>query len=416
MSQKTRDHEQTGIESSDLEAQRWAEANGHEVIAVVADFKTGRSGLESRPNLRPWVTDPEKLVMYDGLLALNVDRLTRGNREETAELERWAREHNKALMITGMDAKFPSEGTEGIFWDLMLRQAHQEWLNTSERYRRMHRYLRDQGRLVGRPPWGYDVVDAEGGHKTIEPNELGRKYIPEIFERCVSGESLRSLARWLNDECVPPPNAAMWNSTSLNKIIRSPTYTGTRREQDPQTKKFGRVILRCEALVDPVTFRMADKAIKNRPKRGPLNNEGKALLAGILFCAGCGGPMYRNHKPGSGRRSLYYCVGVYPARTSKCKFTVRCEELDATVDDYIAQLNLPILRQTVVPGRDYQDEIDEIEQKIVDLSLEDMDDDAADAQLHELRAERRRLRALEPEPDHVELLPWTRHTRSGGSV
>jgi hypothetical protein len=126
--------------------------------------------------------------------------------------------------------------------------------------------------------------------------------------------------------------------------------------------------------------------------------------------------MYRNHRPGSGKTPYYYCVGAYPARTSTCKLTVRCEELEAAVDDYIAQLNLPIMKQAIVPGRDYHDEIDEIEQKIVDLSLEDLDDDTADARLHELRAERRRLRALEPEPDHVELLTldetyaerWTR--------
>jgi hypothetical protein len=44
---------------------RWAEQQGHEVVAVVADHKSGRSGLTARPKLRPWVTEPDKLVRYD---------------------------------------------------------------------------------------------------------------------------------------------------------------------------------------------------------------------------------------------------------------------------------------------------------------------------------------------------------------
>ena len=59
----------------------------------------------------------------------------------------------------------------------------------------------------------------------------------------------------------------------------------------------------------------------------------------------------------------------------------------------------------VVPGQDYRDEIDDIEQKISDLALQDLDDDDFAARMAELRAERRRLKSLKPEADRVELVP-----------
>ncbi len=406
LSQKAKDREQTGIETSDLEAQRWAQEHGHEIVETVADTKSGTTAMWARPNLRAWVTEPDKLVMFDGILAYKSDRLSRAEWSDEIQIRLWAQENGKELFIVSPSLHWPpANQAEQLSWEIFASQAHEEWKNTSERYRRMQHYLRSQGKLVGRPPFGYDVTEAEGGHKTIVPNELGRKYVPEIYARCIAGESLRTIASWLDSEGVKPPNSTAWNPNSVGKIIRSPTYTGRRAEQDPVTKEFGRTILRCVPLVDTATWRRAAEALTNRPKRGPMNNADKALLSGILFCAGCGGPMYRNHKPGGRKIPYYYCVGAYPVRKSACKFTVTCGALDAAVDDFFVSLNMPIMERAVVPGRDYWDEIEEIEQKISDLALQDLDEDDFAARMAALRAERKRLKSLKPEPDRVELVP-----------
>jgi site-specific DNA recombinase len=419
LSQKARNREQTGIESSDLEAQRWAQEHGHEIVETVADTKSGTTAMWARPNLKPWITEPDKLIQYDGIVAYKSDRLSRAEWSDEIQIRLWAQEHGKELFIISPALHWPpANQAEQLSWEIFASQAHEEWKNTSERYRRMQRYLKDQGKLVGRPPFGYMIVEAEGGHKTIAPSELGRKYVPEIFARCIAGDSLQTIANWLDSEGVKPQNSSSWNNQSIRKILLSPTYTGRRAEQDKKTGEFGRVILRCEPLVDTTTWRRAAEALANRPKRGPMRNEDKALLSGVLFCAGCGGPMYRNHKPGGRKVSYYYCVGAYPKRRSDCHLTVRCDAMDAAVDDFIAQLNLPIMQQAVVPGRDYRDEIEEIEHQISDLALRDLDEDDFDVRMAELRAERRRLKNLKPEPDRIDLVPvgetyaarWARHS------
>lgn len=43
---------QTGLDSQEQEAVRWAEQQGHEIVEVVKDHKTGKSHLWDRPNLK----------------------------------------------------------------------------------------------------------------------------------------------------------------------------------------------------------------------------------------------------------------------------------------------------------------------------------------------------------------------------
>ena len=63
---------------------------GHTVVAVVADRRSGTVPPWKRPNLKEWVTDPAKLVLYDGVLGPVFDRLTRGDNKSTNEIEQWA--------------------------------------------------------------------------------------------------------------------------------------------------------------------------------------------------------------------------------------------------------------------------------------------------------------------------------------
>jgi resolvase-like protein len=100
---------QTGLDSQDAESTRWAERAGHAVVHIAADRKSGTSQPWDRPNLRPWVTEPEKLAQYDGVLAYRLDRLSRGDNASTNAIEQWAHDHGKQLLtVDGLT--FPCEG------------------------------------------------------------------------------------------------------------------------------------------------------------------------------------------------------------------------------------------------------------------------------------------------------------------
>ena len=63
--------------------------------------------------------------------------------------------------------------------------------------------IHDNGALHGRPPWGYQVV-GDKLHKQLVPTDLGRMYVPKIFQMVIDGDSLRTIARWLESENVYP--------------------------------------------------------------------------------------------------------------------------------------------------------------------------------------------------------------------
>jgi len=312
LSRKRSDVDQTGLDSQERVAVRWAKDHGHTVVVVVADYKSGRAGLEARKNLKPWVTDPEKLAQYDAILALKVDRLTRGDREETAKLEQWARDNHKALLFTEADVRFPAEGNDGIRWDIYLRMAHQEWLNISERYKRMQDHKREIGSAVGRCPWGFSIeygVNADGDKiKLFMPDEIGRRWVPAIYQAVIDGMSIRDIAAWLDRENVPTMNGRRWGESYVAQLVGNPVYYGQRRNAGN---------LETEALVEHSVWQAAQAALAARAKPGrSAVRRPKALLSPVCGNPECDAtgehpsPMYRVSD--SRGHDCYWCAGRSP--------------------------------------------------------------------------------------------------------
>lgn len=387
LSRKAHDRDQTGFDSQEAESVRWAETRGHTVVAVVADIKSGRSGLEARANLKPWVTEPGKLGLYDGIVALKVDRLTRGDREETAKLEQWARDHGKSLWIAGADVHFPSEGTDGIQWDLMLRMAHQEWLNTSERYTRMHRTLKGKGSLVGKPPFGYRVVKRDG-IKTLEPDPIEAQIINDaanwylvgvlsLDDICDRLNAAERLPRRMRDGRQP-----QWSATKLSRLLRNETMVGRRTDAE------GRTLLRVEPILSRATWRAVNDRMDTRSvRKGVVQSSARAMLTSIIRCAEHGRPMYVNGSTVKG----------YSCRVKGCGLFFPVERADLRVDEMMRDDNRRDFTEVIIPADDHADEIADVRRDMREaLDADDFDTLAA------LRSELERLKALPVTPARVE--------------
>ncbi len=388
-----------GLETQDLGARAWAEREGHTIVDIAADTKSGTVAPMDRKHLRPWVTDPARMAMYDGLLALKTDRLSRGTQEDFTRIENWATEHGKALVIAD-GPQYPARNDSGYWqWAAEKRTARTEWENDRERSMRAQRELRARGRLVGRPPFGYQVIGVKYD-KTLVPSELGRQYIPPIFAKVTAGESLASVALWLTAEGVPTMNKAAkdWCANRVAAIIRNPIYRGTRQDAA------GKTILRVEALVDAATWKAANANLDSRPGRGRGKAETaeRALLASSLFCPACGAPMYRL-LCGSGvnRQPYYRCFGLGAVRRSACKNMVPVAVTDTLVSRFMASLDAPILITRVIPGRNHDDELAAIQFELEDLPRRGLDEDDEDAERARLRSERKRVAGLPDIPDQV---------------
>jgi DNA invertase Pin-like site-specific DNA recombinase len=256
--------------------------------------------------------------------------------------------------------------------------------------------IRTAGSFVGKPPFGY-VAEGEKYNKRLVPTEAGRRLIPEMYQRCIDGQSLATIGAWLEQE-----TGIGWWPRRVSGTIRNPVYRGV--QEDDQ----GRPIHRCEALVDARTWRRANDALGRRGKRGPENKLDPALLSGVLYCGRCAengvdSPMYRHRSSKrNGNREYYRCYGKGTQRQS-CGNMIWLVTLDGLVGMCMRAhgKDLMIMDLFIEPGTDHAAELEEIKFEIRSLATQDLTDAEYDARLKELRAERDRLAALPTVPDRL---------------
>ena len=403
-----------GIETQDEQSREWAERNGHTVVAVAADVKSGTVPPWDRPSLKPWVTDPDKMVLYDGILAYKNDRLSRGSWSDENKIRQWAEDNHKVLLIANGPQWPPRDQGDFWSWTAQANQARQEWEDIRERCTRAQDELKQRGKLVGKPPFGYTST-GERYDRRLVPTEQGRKYVPGIFRRIIDGESLNEICRWLDAEGVPRGQSNGregngWWTWVIGNIVRNETYTGFRWQEytDRKTGARLRTVHRCEPLIDSGTFQMANGALKNRPKKGPSNPGTRAMLAGAIACPHCdGSPMYRITVPwrGGTRLPYYRCAGRGSQRKG-CGNMVQLAAVDGAVNQIAAKtFNVPVMVKRITPGDDHSAELEAVKLEIRQLASVDLPDDEYDRRLAELRAERDRVNALPVTPGTVELVP-----------
>jgi site-specific DNA recombinase len=422
----------TGIQTQDRRATDWAQGEGHEIIHVTRDKNiSGAVPPSERPELGPWLTDPVKLVQYDGIVAYDVSRLSREYYDLTW-LRKWAETNRKKLYVIKDRLRWPDD-RDGMLWAVAGDRADQERKDITERITRELDALREAGKLHGRPPFGYTTAGEKYDHYLVATDE-GRRYVPEIYRLVIKNWSLKRVADWLNDEGIRPVSGGLWWPRNLAKLIRNPTYRGFRCAQEAvpadevETRDgkpvryryadrwverprlvYGKAIHQCEALVDAATWKRANDALTNRPGRGRTSNN-PAMLSGVLWCPDCDdSPMYRIASSRTNRHGepyeYYRCTGRGNQRRS-CGLMVRMELADRAVDTAMRlRFNTPVMEHRVVPGNEaeLENRDQEIRFKMKQLS-EDLPDEEYDAELARLRAERDANRATELIPDSVELV------------
>ena len=271
---------------------------------------------------------------------------------------------------------------------VMSEIAHAESATKKERVRMGRDRIRAEGGFTGRAPWGYEITGPKYA-KTIVPTAEGRRLIPEIYARVVKGESLATIGEWLEAE-----TGREWWPRTIGTMIRNPVYRGTQHDAG------GRVIYRCEELVNAAVWRRAGKALDGRPKRGHTDPANRAMLSGVLACPACDdSPMYRLNT------GYYRCTGRGSNRKG-CGNMVSTAAVDAAVDQIIAEIfDRPVMEHAIVPGNEAEiaARLEEIQFEIRQLGAADLDDGEYDRRLLELRAERDQVKNTEVVPDRVEL-------------
>ena len=215
----------------------------------------------------------------------------------------------------------------------------------------------------------YDTIDANHGVRnkvpavwyTIEgddldkhptPTQLCRDYWPKVLARCIAGDSAYTIAGWLDSEGVQTKRGGKWNQGTILHLIHNPIFCGRRLGWEDDAP-----LLTAEAVVPVDIWLKANEALANRPKRGPVVETNKPMLA-KLRCPRCGSPMYRKMIGGRiSRRYAYRCEGRGPQRKG-CGNLVEYERLEMrVVVNMLTRNDKPYRTKTWTPGTNWDAEI-----------------------------------------------------------
>ena len=207
--------------------QGWAFAEAHAYSdEALSGAGTDRPGLARL--LRAALSTP---AQFEAILVDDTSRLSRNKAAIETIFEK--------LNFAGVRLVAVSQGidTQDEQADVLLTvHGLTDSLYIKELGKKTHRGLEglfQRGFHTGGRCYGYDIVPADKGQsKTLIVNEAEAAVVRRVFEMAAAGNSLKTIAKTLNAERVPPPRPrrgrqhATWCPTAVREMLRRELYIG----------------------------------------------------------------------------------------------------------------------------------------------------------------------------------------------
>ena len=156
------------------------------------------------PATRPVAARPDD---WDGLIVAKYDRLTRSLLDFLV-LYKWLQDRGKTLVWIDPPLDFSTPFGKAMA-NVLITFAELELAVISDRIREAWHALREAGKWPGGTvPFGRIPVRAEPNGWRLVPDPEYAPVVVEMVRRYLAGHSLHMLARWLNEQGIPPSRDA----------------------------------------------------------------------------------------------------------------------------------------------------------------------------------------------------------------
>jgi len=296
----------------------------------------------------------------DGVIVWHMDRLHR----RPVELERFVETCAKAGVrdVVTLSGDIDLVGGDGLLLARLLAAvAANESQSKGRRVARKAQEIAESGRptMGGLRPFGF--LDDRVGH---HPGEA--PVVRELAARALAGESLTSLARWLQSEGVATVSGSDWRTNTVRQVLTNPRMWGMRVHR-------GQVI--GPGVWDPIITAEEGERLRRLlldPARRTNRTSRRYLLTGMLTCGKCGKPLHATPKNGVRRYgctmgpNFQGCGGIF----------IYAEMLERFITDAVLyRLDSPQVHQALSgtthdddEARDLAHEIEQDERRLSDLA------------------------------------------------
>lgn len=133
--------------------------------------------------------------------------------------------------------------------------------------------------------------------------------INQIFDRCIAGQGVHAISKWLNQAGIKPwGKAKIWGISSIAKILKTRAVLG---ELQPMTEKRTPIGTSLTdyypAIIDEEKFTRAQEVMHSRRVGGGQVAKISNLFTHITVCGNCGASMHRQTAKG-GRLNYLICT------------------------------------------------------------------------------------------------------------
>ena len=262
-------------------------------------IKSGDS-IEGRPEMTE-LLEAVKCGEWDGVLCMEVERLTRGDMVDQGLVGR-AFTQSGTLIITPLKVYDPASEADMEYFEFGLFMSRREFNAIKKRLIAGRVASVREGQYISpNPPYGYDkaVID---GKKTLVPNE-NAKYVQAAFRARADGMTFVEVTHMLDAMGAPTSRGkGSWNQSFVRTMLANEVYAGviawrktkmvmyrengrTRYHTVPNPEKVVAQGLH-EPLVDRETFDHVQSMASAPPV--PRKNKTRNHYGRILTCAECG--------------------------------------------------------------------------------------------------------------------------------
>jgi len=273
-----------GVARQEEDARAIIERRGWTLVGVYSDNSISASNAKTfRPGYAKLQQDYRD-GLFDALVVWDLDRLTRQPRQ----LEDWidaAETGQLAVVTTNGEADLTTDAGR-LFARIKLAVARSEVERKSARRKRALQQHAEAGRIPHAPRlFGYAV---DGGVDSVEAPVVQKMY--RMFS---AGESLRSLAKFLDDQGVPTRSGRPWHPASVRDMLSNPRYAGWSVYRGQITVKDAqRVKGQWDALVSEEEFEVVTAMLSDPARKTNKVGTHRRYMGSALFvCDECGKPV-----------------------------------------------------------------------------------------------------------------------------
>ncbi len=368
----------------------YAKKNGYQIVKTYSDEAlSGFLEADKREGLSELIRD-SKQINFSYVLVWNFDRLARKRKimlDLREELE------GQGITLISITQEIP-RGPEGIIIESVYDAMSEiySW-NLARNVMRGMIHSAKNGGLCGRnAAFGYINVYHEGKRQiVIDPDRS--QAVRKVFEMYSQGETMLSIAKWLNEKKYKTNRGNDFTVDSVRNILSNEMYKGTivfnrkrvRGKMNPYTDVVS-INAPQYAIVDRDLWERSQKV---RGTRNPLSGA-IPILRGLFTCMKCGrrvvyskrGKNKYNIEHGTEAGGYYYCSyckkskGITKSIGSlKLENVVILEikrEFDKALEDidrFTAEMNVLLEKESNYLGiRTLEEEIEDIDKRIGHLT------------------------------------------------